>query len=81
MASESITGLGPGPKTTTVYVGVPRYQSLTAVAIEASHKSGRLINPSQVLHYLIDNHLDLIKEMLIRDATKPKPAVDPIKQS
>lgn len=78
MASEGITKLGPGPKTATVHVGVSRYQSLTAVAIKVSHLTGRLINPSQVLHYFIDNHFGLLEEMLIRELTKV--ADDPTKK-
>lgn len=70
MASEGVSKLGPGPKTSTVHVGVSRYQSLTAVAIRVSHRTGRLINPSQVLHFFIDNNIVLLEEMLIRELTK-----------
>jgi hypothetical protein len=79
MASDNNSALGNEPKTSVVYVGVPRFKSLTAVAIEVSHKSGRLVNPSQVVHYLIDNHLGLIESMMIRELTKSSDEI--LKQS
>lgn len=69
MASEKLTDLGAAPKTAVVYVGCPRFKTLTAVAIAVSHKSGRLTSPSHVVHYFIDHHLDLIEQMMVRDYT------------
>lgn len=69
MVSETITGSANEPNTKVIYVGAPRYKALTAVAIEVSHKTGRLISPSQVSHYLIDHHLNLVQNMMIRHLT------------
>lgn len=61
------------PKTSNVHIGFERYAAITKVAIDVSYQTGKQITPSQVMQYVVDNHLEsLTKELVNEWLEKPK---------
>lgn len=62
--------LGTKKTTETIYLGASRYEKVEQVARRVSFMTEFTLRPSQLIHYMIDEHLDSLEQEIIKNIQK-----------